>query len=80
MIGSTTSLLLVFVIALCNIIGSGSAELGNLRMSGSKGVALDIDGVLYRSGTVFPRTAEAMKLLESSKIPYVFVTDRKSVV
>ena len=75
MIGSTTSLLLVFVIAFCNIIGSGSAELGNLRMSGSKGVALDIDGVLYRSGTVFPRTAEAMKLLESSKIPYVFVTN-----
>ena len=52
-----------------------SADVGNSRISCSKAVALDIDGVLYRSGTVFPRTAEAMKLLESSKIPYVFMTN-----
>ena len=53
----------------------GSAEIGKNRVVLSKGVALDIDGVLYRSGTVFPRTNEAMRLLLSSKIPFVFVTN-----
>ena len=57
--------------------------LGSLEISGSipargeivKGVVLDIDGVLYRGGRIFKRTAEAMKLLQASKIPYVFVTN-----
>ena len=64
----------------------GLADGGTISSTSSKGVALDIDGVLYRSGIVFPRTVEAMKLLESSKIPFVFVTngggvteDQKSV-
>ena len=53
----------------------GLVELGTTSSRNAKGVVLDIDGVLYRSGIVFPRTVEAMKLLESSKIPFVFVTN-----
>jgi HAD superfamily hydrolase (TIGR01456 family) len=40
-----------------------------------KGVALDIDGVLLRGGKVIRRAPMAMELLESAKIPYVFVTN-----
>ena len=53
----------------------GLVEGGTTSFTNAKGVAIDIDGVLYRSGIVFPRTVEAMKLLESSTIPFVFVTN-----
>jgi HAD superfamily hydrolase (TIGR01456 family) len=76
----------VMLFQLSTIRTSGLAEWGTTSLTNAKGVALDIDGVLYRSGIVFPRTVEAMKLLESSKIPFVFVTngggvteDQKSV-
>ena len=68
-------LLFTIFVVVCSMMRSGSAEIGNSRVVCGKGVALDIDGVLYRSGTVFPRTAEAMRLLEASKIPFVFVTN-----
>jgi HAD superfamily hydrolase (TIGR01456 family) len=65
----------VMLFQLSTIRTSGLAEWGTTSLTNAKGVALDIDGVLYRSGIVFPRTVEAMKLLESSKIPFVFVTN-----
>jgi HAD superfamily hydrolase (TIGR01456 family) len=63
------------LLALFGISVFGSAENVRSTVVGSKAIALDIDGVLYRSGHLFSRTTEAMKLLESSKIPFVFVTN-----
>jgi hypothetical protein len=64
---------------------NASASLGSLPMrsfssqscspSLSKGVALDIDGVLLRGKTVLPRAVDALKLLRKEGIPHVFVTN-----
>ncbi len=40
-----------------------------------KGFVLDIDGVFLKGKTVIPGTPSALKALEKSKIPYVFVTN-----
>lgn len=58
--------------------GLGTVILGGsipFRGENVKGVVLDIDGVLYRGEKIFERTAEAMKLLQTSRVPYVFVTN-----
>jgi HAD superfamily hydrolase (TIGR01456 family) len=41
----------------------------------SKAVVLDIDGVLLRGGKPFPRAQDAMQLLKTARIPFVFVTN-----
>lgn len=74
--GAQSLLLLhAILIALFSFRSDASVDAVRCKAVGSKAVALDIDGVLYRSGNLFTRTAEAMKLLESSKIPFVFVTN-----
>ena len=73
--GRSLLLLHTALFALFGFRAFGSAETVRSNIVGSKAIALDIDGVLYRSGNLFSRTTEAMKLLESSKIPFVFVTN-----
>lgn len=45
------------------------------RRLGSLGVALDIDGVFLKGSNVLPGAREAVRLLQSSGMPYVFVTN-----
>ena len=46
-----------------------------MKMIKKIGIAIDIDGVLMKGSTVLPRAADAIKLLASNNIPYVFITN-----
>jgi HAD superfamily hydrolase (TIGR01456 family) len=46
-----------------------------MSVSNSKGVVLDIDGVILRGGALIPGAVEAVQYLVQHKVPFVFVTN-----
>lgn len=44
------------------------------------GIAIDVDGVLRRGNTAIEGAAEAIKLLDMSKVPYVLVSNSEKLV
>ncbi len=54
---------------------TGGSRLLRERLSGVRGLVLDLDGVLVVSGTVLPGALEALAQLDERRIPYVIGTN-----